>query len=101
MIEDATETAQEPGWTCARCQRWNALSVEYCLACGGDGRSAQRSERGSNTPASEWQPPSRFPSPPETRRAILNDFASANTKYARPFEQGSVARVSLVGTELG
>jgi hypothetical protein len=44
-------------------------------------------------------PPARFPSSPETRRAILEAVAKKNEKYARPFEHGDVAIVSLIGTE--
>ena len=47
------------------------------------------------------QPPQtpRFPSSPEARRAILAAIASKNEKYARPFDQGNIAVVSLIGTE--
>jgi hypothetical protein len=41
----------------------------------------------------------RFPATVETRRAILQDIARANEKYARPFGQGQVARASFVGTD--
>jgi len=45
------------------------------------------------------EPPVRFPSPPEARREILEAIARTNPKYARPFDKGKVATVSLVGTE--
>lgn len=40
-----------------------------------------------------------FPSAPEVRRRVLEAIAEANGKYARPFEKGKVASLSLVGTE--
>lgn len=41
----------------------------------------------------------RFPSSPETRRAILDAIAGKNPKYARPFDGRNVASVSFAGTE--
>jgi hypothetical protein len=43
--------------------------------------------------------PARFPSEPEARREILEAIARANPKYARPFDKGNMATVSLIGTE--
>lgn len=43
--------------------------------------------------------PPRFPSSPETRRGVLDAIAKVNPKYARPFDQEGVAKVSLIGTE--
>jgi hypothetical protein len=44
-------------------------------------------------------PPPRFPSPPGTRKQILEAIAKGNEKYARPFDRGKIALVSLFGTE--
>jgi hypothetical protein len=51
-----------------------------------------------------YQPPARaragrFPSSLQTRRGILEGIARRNEKYARPFDGGRVAAVSLIGTE--
>lgn len=43
--------------------------------------------------------PPRFPSPLKTRREILNAIATKNEKYARPFDRGSVASYSRMGTD--
>jgi len=45
------------------------------------------------------EPPARFPSAPEARREILEAIARSNSKYAKPFDKGKVATVSLIGTE--
>ena len=41
----------------------------------------------------------RFPSSLETRRGILEAIARRNDKYARPFDGGRMAFISLIGTE--
>jgi hypothetical protein len=41
----------------------------------------------------------RFPSSLQTRRGILEGIARRNEKYARPFDGGRMASVSLIGTE--
>ena len=41
----------------------------------------------------------RFPSSLQTRRGILEGIARRNEKYARPFDGGKMAAVSLIGTE--
>lgn len=41
----------------------------------------------------------RFPSTVEARRQILEAIATSNSKYAKPFEKGKMAQVSLFGTE--
>jgi hypothetical protein len=43
--------------------------------------------------------PRRFPATPQARREILESIAAKNEKYAKPFDRGKVAVVSLVGTE--
>ena len=50
-------------------------------------------------PSYEAPRPPRFPSSPETRRGILDAIAKRNSKYARPFSDGTVAQFSLIGTE--
>jgi hypothetical protein len=90
MIERARQRARG-GWVCPRCGVTNGPAEEFCTQCGADGSGVNR--------AMAPEPVKRFPSSPETRRAILEDVAKGNQKYARPFEKGSVARVSFVGTE--
>jgi len=41
----------------------------------------------------------RFPSSSETRQQILEAIARRNDKYARPFDGGRMAFISLIGTE--
>jgi hypothetical protein len=41
----------------------------------------------------------RFPSSAATRRQILDAIATGNEKYARPFDKGSVALASVMGTQ--
>jgi membrane protease subunit (stomatin/prohibitin family) len=91
MIADAQQVAGED-WECVRCGRANDSSAEFCAQCGADGHGANKILRAA-------QPASRFPSAPETRRSILEAISRANSKYARPFDQGKVASVSLIGTE--
>lgn len=43
--------------------------------------------------------PLRFPSAPDVRRQILEAIAATNDKYAKPFDKGKMAFVSLIGTE--
>ena len=90
MIARARQRA-EGGWVCPRCGVTNGVAEEFCTQCGADGKGVNR--------AIAPEPVRRFPSSPETRRAILEDVARANQKYARPFDRGSVARASFVGTE--
>ena len=45
------------------------------------------------------EPVARFPFSAEARRQILEAIAKRNDKYARPFDKGKVASVSLIGTE--
>ena len=42
--------------------------------------------------------PARFPSEPDVRRQILEAIAATNDKYARPFDRGKMAFVSLIGS---
>src|SRR5258708_2767170 len=72
-------------WVCDRCRTVNDSDVDFCTRCGADGRSAK--SRSSPPPVS------LFPSDLGRRRSILDAIASANEKYARPFEQGRVALV--------
>jgi hypothetical protein len=44
-------------------------------------------------------PGPRFPSSLQTRRGILDAVARTNEKYARPFDAGRMASISLIGTE--
>jgi hypothetical protein len=86
------DTSPVLGWPCDRCGAVNGLAEEFCGQCGADGRTSKRAA---------LPPPERprFPSSRETRRAILDDLTRASEKYARPFDRGTVARASLVGTE--
>ena|ERR1022692_1868950 len=79
------------GWACGWCGSVNEPGVEFCRQCGADGRSAVAAARPPHV--------SRFPADLHTRRSILEAMARSNEKYARPFEQGTVALVSLIGTE--
>lgn len=88
MIENARRRAGM--WKC-ECGSFNEREVDVCGQCGADGTAAK---------AALGEPPApRFPSSPETRRAILAAIAAGNQKYARPFDQGGVARASFIGTE--
>ncbi len=55
-------------------------------------------ERGGTLPPAPATAP-RFPSSLETRRGILEAIARRNDKYARPFDGGRMAFISLIGTE--
>jgi hypothetical protein len=55
-------------------------------------------ERGGTLPPAPAAVP-RFPSSLETRRGILEAIAQRNDKYARPFDAGRMASISLIGTE--
>jgi len=55
-------------------------------------------ERGGTLPPAPAAAP-RFPSSLETRRGILEAMARRNDKYARPFDGGRMAFISLIGTE--
>jgi hypothetical protein len=46
-----------------------------------------------------YEPPVRFASAPEKRREILEAIARTSEKYARPFDKGRVASVSMIGTD--
>jgi hypothetical protein len=81
MIAHAKEVAGK--WQCKLCGAVTEFPAESCSECG--------SPYGTTRP--------RFPSAPETRQAILDDISRRNEKYARPFDEGAVARASLVGTE--
>jgi hypothetical protein len=89
MIEHARQARES--WTCDRCATRNESNEDFCVQCGADGRPFKLSAMPSARP--------RFPSAPETRRAILDAIATKNDKYARPFDHGRVAVVSLIGTE--
>ena len=54
---------------------------------------------GEKTFPLSFEPQVRFPSPLEKRREILEAIARTNEKYARPFDKGKVAAVSMLGTE--
>jgi hypothetical protein len=83
MIERARQRAASEPWVCNVCGVTNEPTAALCVECD--------ATRGAVAP--------RFPSRPEKRRAILNAIASKNAKYARPFDQGDIAVVSLMGTE--
>jgi hypothetical protein len=82
-----------------------AYALDYGSSRSGLSMAAQivydrlRSERAAGLPGQAAPPPTRFPSAPETRREILESIASKYEKFARPFDRGKVATVSLFGTE--
>jgi hypothetical protein len=90
LVERVRQRA-EGGWVCPRCGVTKGAAEEFCTQCGADGKGVNL--------AIAAEPVKRFPSSSETRRAILEDVAGASQKYARPFDRGSVARASFVGTE--
>jgi hypothetical protein len=64
-------------------------------------RLAARAEEDawSSTAVLAPPPPPRLPSAASARRQILEAIARVNGKYARPFDQGTVALASLIDTE--
>jgi len=54
---------------------------------------------GDESEAAVQASPPRFPSAPDVRRQILIAIAKDSEKYARSFDRGSLATVSLIGTE--
>jgi hypothetical protein len=116
-------TQGDVGWECPKCGQWNGANagtctriddkgVRQCSELVPVGALIQRAAaEGTNTGTAGLSPPAdaglrrsapsanRFPATMEARRRILEALADGSRKYAKPFDRGTMAGFSVIGTE--